>query len=162
MYRLLLSTAAFALVLCLHGSAASAQTSDVRLFSGADAALVVGVGVIGVSIVGGVLALGIADLASYGEGHPFDDGWASVDVITGIVCLVPGLILMALGASQEAAGGSSGALIPSGLVVGAWGLHLVSHGVWSFLENGRPRTALAPSLSASNEHIVVSVAGTFG
>lgn len=88
-----------------------------------------------------VLSFAIADLVSYANDRPWNEGWSVVDVIVGVVGVLGGLAVSA----AEWASGGVGALTAVGLVTTALGVHVTIHGLWSFDDAGSqpPPTSVA-------------------
>lgn len=125
--------------------------------SGLVAVAVLG-GVVGVGVGGLTLGLGIADFVSYGMDSPWDDGWATVDIILGSLLTVAGLSFLGMGLSLQGQGIDAGPSIGGGVAYLAWGGHMLAHGIWSLDDNDRPPPV---SVAVSGEGVNLSVQGTF-
>jgi hypothetical protein len=153
--------ASLACALVLTWGAGSVEASaQFAADPGLVAAIVIPPGIVGL----GVLALAVADVVSFAMDSPWDDGWAIVDLITGSLFAVGGIITLGAIAAldydpvaQGAAGGvGAGLLAFAGLFIG--------HGAWSLANNDRidvPYVGVLPFLAPVEGGGLAGVGGSF-
>ena len=165
MTRSKIATTCAALMLSLFVWSARPAQAEAQSFSlcsdGCPALVGIAVagGIVGGAAGGFVLGLGIADFVSYGIDSPWDDGWATVDIVLGSLLMLPGLGFLGTGFALAAQGNDASAAIGGGFAYLAWGGHLLAHGIWSLENNDRARPPV--SVAASGDGVSVSVQGSF-